>query len=119
MTCVISSTSRPRAATSVAISVETRPDSNCDSERSRAFWDMFPCMHRGAHVVVAHELAGELVGAVLGADEDEREPALAPELLDQPVELVVGGHGNELVPDVAARQSRSARPVLNREALTV
>ncbi len=59
-------------------------------------------MHGGAHVVRARELAGELVGAVLRADEDECEPALAPELFGKPLELVVGRHGDEFVLDVAA-----------------
>src|SRR5207248_3886726 len=36
---------------------------------------------RSANVVVARELPGEPVGAVLRAHEDEREPALPPELL--------------------------------------
>ena len=44
---------------------------------------------------------GEPVGAALRPDEDEREPALGLELLDQPVELAVGGDRDEGVLDLA------------------
>ena len=60
-------------------------------------------MHRDRpDVVLALELAGQLVGAVLRPHEHEREAAVAAELLDQAVELVLGGDGDEGVVDLAA-----------------
>jgi hypothetical protein len=55
-------------------------------------------VHRDCvHAVLARQLAHELVRAVLGADEDEREPALGAERRDELVELPVVRDGNELV----------------------
>ncbi len=42
------------------------------------------------NVVLAIELAREFVGAVLRTDEHEREPPFDVELLDEPIQLVVG-----------------------------
>ncbi len=56
-------------------------------------------VHRHCGNVLAGELADELVGAVLRADEDEREPALGVEVLDEAVELPLGGHRHERVLD--------------------
>ena len=58
------------------------------------------------------ELLGEPVGAALGADEDEREPAVGLEQLDQPVELVLGRDRDERVVDdaVAVARRRARRP---------
>ena len=66
-------------------------------------------------VVLALELAGELVGAVLRPHEHEREAAVAAELLDQAVELVLGGDGDEGVVDLAAlRLGRRFGPDVRR-----
>ena len=60
-------------------------------------------VHRdGRDLVLALELADELVRAVLGADEDEREAAVDAEVLDEPVELVLGRDQHERVVDLAA-----------------
>src|SRR5579864_5996952 len=56
----------------------------------------------GDHVDAATcELLREPVGPTLGADEDEREPVLGPEQLDQRVDLAVVGHRDEVVLDDA------------------
>ena len=93
--------SRPRAATSVAISVVTLPDSNWASERCRAFCDMFPCRTTVGTPVLARELPRKLVGAVLGANEDERQSALTLELLGELGKLVLERDREELVGDLA------------------
>ena len=60
-------------------------------------------MHRDrADVVLALELARELVGAVLRPHEHEREAAVGAEVLDQALELVLGRDGDERVVDLAA-----------------
>src|SRR5579862_8315116 len=56
-----------------------------------------PVHDRRRQAVVTDELARELVGAVLGPDEDERETALPPKLLRELRELVLGGDADELV----------------------
>ncbi len=75
MTWVTSSMSRPRAATSVATSVRTLPESKRASARSRWAWALSPWIASAVDVVAA-QLLDEPVGAGLGAHEDEREPRI-------------------------------------------
>jgi hypothetical protein len=44
-----------------------------------------PVQHGGPEIVPAEELASELLGTVLGADEDQRKPARTLELLRKPL----------------------------------
>ena len=65
----------PRAATSVATSVSTLPDSK-RRERPLALRLRLVAVHRGGADVVLAEPLDEPVGAALGAHEDERAAAL-------------------------------------------
>ena len=56
MTCEMPLTSMPRAATSVATSVSTRPASNEASAFSRWRWDLSPCMATASHAVRSRAL---------------------------------------------------------------
>ena len=61
--------------------------------------------------VVAAELLDEPIGAGLRAHEDEREPAVVGQQVDQRLHLVLGRDRDELVVDVAASAApRAARP---------
>ena len=58
-------------------------------------------MHRDRAHLVPLEPLGEPVGAALRADEDEGEPALLLQQLDELLDLVLRGHRDELVVDLA------------------
>jgi hypothetical protein len=91
----MSRTSMPRAATSVATSVSTRPD----SKRASACSLRLVAVHGDRVDAGAAEPLDQPVGAALGADEDEREVAVVAERLDERVELVVVRDGLEAVLD--------------------
>ena len=86
------------------------------SERALALVLREVAVHRDRpDVVLALELARELVGAVLRPHEDEREAAVGAELLDEALELVLGGDGDEGVVDLAAlRLGRRLGPDVRR-----
>ena len=69
-TWVTSSISMPRAAMSVATSMRARPLRNSSSARWRAFCDLLPWMASAAWPDFL-EMLGDLVGAMLGAREDD------------------------------------------------
>ena len=96
ITCVMSSRSSPRAATSVATRVET--DAGLEPlQRPLALGLAHVAVHGdGAHVV-ARELLHQPVGAALRADEDEREAALLLQQAGQRLDLVLGRDRDEAV----------------------
>ena len=84
----MSSRSSPRAATSVATSVETLPLSNC-GERALARVLRHVAVHRDRPDVLPAELLHELVGSALRPHEDEREPVRRADVLDERLDLAV------------------------------
>ena len=76
MTWVMSSTSMPRAAMSVATSTRALPRLKLSSARWRAFCDLLPWM-ASARCRVLRQLLGDAVGAVLGAGEDDARGSIA------------------------------------------
>ena len=105
MTCVMSTRSRPRAATSVATSVLTFPGAKT-LERSLARRLRHVAVQRDGRHVVTGQALGEPVGAALRPDKDERETALGFELLDQTLDLVLGRHRLETMLDVGLDSCR-------------
>ena len=99
----MSSTSSPRAATSVATSVRTLPGVEA-RERPLALRLRLVAVDRDRVDVVAAELLDEPVGAGLRAHEDEREPVVVGQQLDERLHLVVGGDRDEVVVDLAGAQ---------------
>ena len=90
MTCVMSSMSRPRAATSVATSVSTRPAPK-RAERLLALRLGLVAVHRQRLEVMRPEPLDQAVGTALSADEHERQaPLLVAQLPDQRVQLRLG-----------------------------
>ena len=86
----MSSTSRPRAATSVATSVCTLPASKCSSALL-ALRLALVAVDRDRVDLVAAQLLDETVGAGLRAHEDERETrSSCLQQLDERLDLVVG-----------------------------
>ena len=102
----MSSTSRPRAATSVATSVFTLPRVE-PLERALALRLALVAVNRDRVDVVAAQLLDEPVGAGLRAHEDEREPALLlVQQVDERRHLRLGRHRDEAVVDLAAAALR-------------
>ena len=85
----MSSTSSPRAATSVATSVRTLPDVEA-RERPLALHLRLVAVDRDRVDVVAAELLDEPVGARLRPDEHEREAPVARKQVDERLHLVLG-----------------------------
>ena len=100
MTWAIASRSSPRAATSVATSVVDPARAEL-LERALALRLRHVAVHGDDVDVAPRELLREPVGPALRADEDEREPRLGLEQLDEAVDLVVGGDRDEVVLDHA------------------
>ena len=86
MTWVTSATSMPRAATSVAIEHVDVPALE-RGERALALVLGLVAVDRHRLDAAGAQALDEPVGAALGADEDEREVAVALELLDERLEL--------------------------------
>ena len=74
MTWVTSSTSMPRAATSVATSTSTLPERNARSACSRAPWPRSPCTAADGEAALG-EVVGHLCRGALGAAEDHGQAA--------------------------------------------
>ena len=92
---------------------ERRRRARTRTGRARARADSATCSRAGSprRDVALAELAGERVGAVLRADEDERELLDRLQLLDEPIELVLGRDGDECVLDLLPRgRLPAARP---------
>ena len=100
ITCVMLSRSSPRAATSVATSVVTLAAAE-PLERALARSLRHVAVQRAGVNVRALELLDEALRAALRADEDEREIAVALELLHERVDLRGGRDRDELVLDLA------------------
>ena len=98
MTFVISTRSRPRAASSVATSTGTWPERNRSRVRSAAAL-RHVAVHRRCRDISLREPSCEPVGATLRPHEHEREPVGSLEMVDEHVELVGGRHRDESVVD--------------------
>ncbi len=110
MTCEMPLTSMPRAATSVATSVST---SNALELRERALALALGlvAVHRDRGDAGVGELLDELVGAMLGAHEHERQVALGTQVLEQRVDARFVRDLDEAVFDVIVGAALG-RPVL-------
>ena len=100
ITCEIPLTSIPRAATSVATSMSTAPDSKRASACSRWRCDLLPCIATASTPWRAQAL-DQPVGAVLGANEHERQLAVALQLADERFDAVLMCDLDEPVLDIA------------------
>jgi hypothetical protein len=87
MTCVMPSTSMPRAAMSVATSTRTRPERKASSARWRAFCALLPWIASDGMPALL-QLLGDAVGAVLGAREDDHAAEAASASIFEQVALV-------------------------------
>ena len=95
MTSAMSSTWMPRAAMSVATSTRTSPLLKSARLRSRALCDRFPCSST-AGIPAAQQLLGELLGAVLGAHEQQRAIEAGRQRTDDSG-LVAGRNGEDVM----------------------
>ena len=110
MTCVMSARSSPRAATSVATSVDACPLSNRRSARSRWPWLRSPCSATASTWWKASFLTSRSAPR-RRSHEHEREPAISAEELREGRDLVVRLHREEAVLDLAlAPRARWAPP---------
>ena len=96
----MSSTSSPRAATSVATSVRILPASNRASALSRCACALSPWIAT-ASMSWRRSFSTSRSAPAFVRDEDEREPFVARQQVDQRLQLVLGGHRDELVVDLA------------------
>ncbi len=104
MTWLMPSTSMPRAAMSVATSVRTLPARKAASTRSRWPCDLLPWIASAARPGL-FERADHLVGAVLGAGEDQRAvDRLLPQHLGQQRRLAGAVDVNDPLIDLLDRR---------------
>ena len=96
----MSSTSSPRAATSVATSVLHLAGVEA-CECALALGLTLVAVNRNRVDVVAVQLLDEPVGACLRPHEHEHEPALLIQQIDERRDLGVRRHGNEAMVDIA------------------
>ncbi len=119
ITCVISSTSSPRAAMSVAISVATRPEPNCDERPLARVLRHVPVQHRCAHVVLGGRACGRACRRRTSCGRRRARARARARAARRAVDLVLGGDGHELVSDRRRATFSTCAPVVNRAALTV